>query len=77
MEKNKLQYQKPKIKVKKVKMSFFHSNIWWLDQFNLVGEVYAQSGGSSFSDGSYSDGGYGDGGYGDSGYGCCCCILHI
>lgn len=46
MGKKLLKYYKPKIAVKKVKISFFLSNIFWLDQFNMVGDVYAQSGGA-------------------------------
>lgn len=45
-------YQKPKITTKKLKISFFLSRVSWLDQFNMLGSVYAQSGGGS-SDGSY------------------------
>ncbi len=52
-------YQKPKLKVEKVKINFFMSKLWWVDQFNFVGDVYAQYGDSGYGDG-------GDGGY-DSG----------
>lgn len=38
-----LKYQKPKITKKRIKLSFFLTNISWIDQFNLVGKVYAQS----------------------------------
>lgn len=38
------EYKKPHFTSKKIKLSFFLSNIFWLDQFNLVGDVYAQSG---------------------------------
>lgn len=54
----KKRYIPPKIKVKKVKLSFFMQNVSWLDQFNIIGNVYAQSGCS--------------GGGGDGGYGCMC-----
>lgn len=43
-------YQKPKITQKKIKVSFFLSNIAWLDQFNLTGTIYAQSGGANSAD---------------------------
>lgn len=38
-----LSYSKPKITQKKIKISYFLSNVHWLDQFNLIGNVYAQS----------------------------------
>lgn len=50
--KGRLRYQKPLMKAKKVTVSFFLSKIALLDQFNILGNVYAQSG---------SDGGYGGG----------------
>lgn len=37
-------YLKPKISERKVKINFFLSNITWVDQFSLLGDVYAQSG---------------------------------
>ncbi len=39
-------YQKPQLKSKKIKISFFLSKVSWLDGFNAIGTVYAQSGGS-------------------------------
>ncbi len=45
LQKIQTRYQKPAIKSKKVKISFFMSKVSILDQFNLVGDVYAQSGG--------------------------------
>ena len=42
-----LKYQKPIIKTKKIKISFFMSKVSVLDQFNIIGDVYAQSGGGS------------------------------
>lgn len=38
-------YIKPKIKRRKVKLNYFLSKVFWLDQFNFIGTVYAQSGG--------------------------------
>lgn len=55
-------YVKPKMTSKKVKISHFLSKVFWMDQFNFVGNVYAQSGGPP------GDGGYGgrsDGSYAD------------
>src|SRR6266849_7716970 len=42
-----VKYQKPTIKEKKVTISFFLTNVNFIDQFTLMGDVYAQSGGSS------------------------------
>lgn len=42
--KNKKIYIKPKIKSKKIKLSFFLSRIAALDQFSFIGNIYAQSG---------------------------------
>lgn len=39
-----LKYHKPKIISKSVMISFFMSKVWWIDQFNFTGNVYAQSG---------------------------------
>ncbi len=36
-------YKKPKITEKKIKISFFLSQVSLVDQFNLFGTVYAQS----------------------------------
>ena len=43
----KVKYQKPKMYSKKVKISFFLSQVAILDQFSIMGNVYAQSGGCS------------------------------
>ena len=53
-------YIKPQIKQKKIKLSYFLSNIIWVDQFNLVGKVYAQS---SDAGGGGTSGGCGGGGF--------------
>lgn len=47
----KKRYQKPQIKSKKIKFSFFLTQVTLLDQFSFMGNVYAQYGG-------YSEGGY-------------------
>lgn len=57
-------YISPKITSKKIKLSFFLSNVMWLDQFNLVGNVYAQSGGGTAASNS--------GGFGGCGGACGC-----
>lgn len=44
-------YQKPKLLSKKIKISFFLSKVSWLDGFNALGTVYAQSGGGGGGDG--------------------------
>jgi hypothetical protein len=41
--KRRTKYQKPHIKSKKIKISFFMSKVAILDQFNFIGDVYAQS----------------------------------
>lgn len=48
-------YIRAKIKEKKIKVSYFLTPMGFLDQFHLIGTVYAQSGGGG-------DGGYGGGG---------------
>ena len=40
-------YSKPKIISKKIKLSFFLSNFKFIDSFGWVGNVYAQSSGST------------------------------
>jgi len=52
MKKKKHKYIKPKIVAKKIRLNHFLSNVWWIDRFNFVGSVYAQSGG----EGGYIDG---------------------
>lgn len=44
--KKKKKYMAPQIKFKKIKVNFFLSNFFWIDEFNMVGDVYAQSGGA-------------------------------
>lgn len=44
MKKKKTKYLKPQIKIKKLKISFFLTKTLWIDQFNLMGKVYAQYG---------------------------------
>lgn len=63
MKKNKKNYIKPKISTKKIRLNYFLSKVWWIDQFKFFGNVYAQSGGSG---GGGSDGGYNDSGYLDA-----------
>ena len=50
----KLKYQKPTIISKKIKISFFMSKMTILDQFNIIGDIYAQSGGSGGDGGSWA-----------------------
>lgn len=45
----KKKYQKPQITNKKVKLSFFLTKISYIDQFNIIGNIYASSGGGSDS----------------------------
>lgn len=66
MKTTKAKYIKPKIKSKKIKISFFLSSASWIDQFNFIGQVYAQSGGNGTS---YSLGSDNGNGPGDSGIG--------
>lgn len=45
MKKLTKKYLKAKIKIKKIKITYFLTPVGFLDQFNLLGTVYAQSGG--------------------------------
>ncbi len=56
-------YIKPEVTSKKVKISFFLSKVFWVDNFNLVGDVYAQSGGCAAASDCASN---------DCGFGCNC-----
>lgn len=58
--KKKRKYFTPQIKIKKIKVNFFLSKFYWIDQFNLIGDVYAQSGGCANVDS--GGGGQGTGG---------------
>ena len=64
-------YIKPQIKQKKIKLSYFLSNIIWVDQFNLVGKVYAQS---SDAGGGGTSGGCGGCGFGGNCFGSDSCL---
>lgn len=50
----KKKYQKPKITEKKVKMSFFLSNVAFLDSSRIIGTAFAASGSCSTGGGSCS-----------------------
>lgn len=61
MSVNKKKYIAPNLVGEKIKINFFQ-NVWWTNQFDIVGDVYAQS--DNYGD-SYSETAV-DWSYGDS-----------